>query len=81
MSTMKNNVRSVQVEINYKSSGLESLVRTLHAACMMHGSSRRPSHAKPMIYKIGNCHYLAWQSALLEMGKDWFFQFEDNIFE
>ena len=43
--------------------------------------SLRLGRVKPMTYKIDTYHYLAWHSALIEYGKNWLAQYQDNVNE
>ena len=45
------------------------------------GMSLNPNRVKEMTFKIYNCHYLAWCSALVGRGKDWFVMYQDNVCE
>ena len=38
-----------------------------------------PGQVKPVIHKVDNFDFLAWQSALLGEGKDWSTQYQDNV--
>ena len=40
-----------------------------------------PGRSNPMTYKIDTCPFLAWRSASLGQGKEWLFQYLDNVTE
>ena len=42
------------------------------------GQDSIPGRVKPQTYEIDTCRFLAWRSVLLEQGKDWLSQYQDN---
>ena len=36
---------------------------------------------KPVTYNVDTCHFLAWHSALIGYGKDWFAECQDKLTE
>ena len=48
-------------------------------SCVKEIRSSVPCGVKRMTYKTDTCHFLAWRSALIGLGKDWLAQCQDNV--